>query len=108
MSKGDIVLIPFPFSDLSGHKVRPGLVLYEQKGGEDFIVVFISSVKQAKLGNFDVRIKASQTNGLKADSFIRTDKIATLQKKIVLGELGKLETTAYKLVKDKLRKILAI
>jgi len=41
MKKGDIVLIRFPFIDLSGTKIRPALVLFS--GGLDVIVSFISS-----------------------------------------------------------------
>jgi len=39
--KGKIVLIPFPFTDLTATKLRPALVLYE--GEKDVVVAFISS-----------------------------------------------------------------
>lgn len=91
MSKGTLVLIPFPFTDLSGHKVRPALVLYEQKGGEDCIVAFISSTAQKKIGIYDIAIAPSKENGIKVNSVIKVAKIATLQKKIILGELGKID-----------------
>ncbi len=45
--KGKIVAIPFPFTNLSGAKVRPALVIYE--GHEDVIVAFISSKIPAEL-----------------------------------------------------------
>ena len=106
MSKGDIVLIPFPFTDLSGNKVRPCLVLYEQKNGEDCIVSFISSVQRARLGKFQLKIKATTTNGLKKDSVLHVEKMATLQKKIILGELGKLDSKMGKLVDEKLKLLL--
>ena len=105
MSKGTIVLVPFPFTDLSGNKVRPCLVLYEQKNGEDCIVSFMSSINHPKLGARDIKVKATKTNGLKLDSVIKTDKLATLQKKIVLGELGTLEPVLMKAVDASLKKI---
>lgn len=40
MNKGDIVLIPFPFSDLSGAKNRPAVILIETD--EDITVAFIN------------------------------------------------------------------
>jgi mRNA interferase MazF len=108
MHKGTIVLVPFPFTDLSGNKVRPCLVLYEQKYGEDCIVSFISSVKQSKLHPTDIRIRATKINGLKIDSVVKMDKIATLQKKIVLGELGTLEPVLMKAVEATIKKIFGL
>lgn len=39
--KGKIILLPFPFTDLTSAKLRPALVIYE--GEKDVIVAFISS-----------------------------------------------------------------
>ncbi len=41
MEKGDIILIPFPFTDLSGNKTRPALVLIN--GELDVTLAFIST-----------------------------------------------------------------
>ncbi len=103
MPKGTIVLVPFPFTDLSGNKVRPCVVLYEQKGGEDCVIACISSIKQKRLSGFDVKVKSTITNGLKMDSVIKTEKIATLEKKIILGELGMLEKHLIKELDAKLK-----
>ena len=43
--KGKIVLIPFPFTDLSASKVRPAVIVSNFSQGEDIIVAFISSLK---------------------------------------------------------------
>ena len=108
MFKGTLVLVPFPFTDLSGQKVRPALVLYNSKNGEDCIVAFISGVKQKTSHSFDIKVKASSLNGLKQNSLIKIDKIATLQKKIILGEIGILEKEVISLVNKKLKRLLEL
>jgi mRNA interferase MazF len=106
MGKGHIVLVPFPFTDLSGQKVRPALILYASLRGEDCIVVFITSGKQKRKYPFDIPITPSARNGIKIPSVIKVDKLATLQKKIVLGELGTLESSILKEVDRKLKSLL--
>jgi len=78
MKKGDIVLIPFPFTNLKGAKRRPAVILY--RGELDVIVSFITSrVKWEE--KTDLLIVPDQLNGLKKPSLIRIDKIATLAPK---------------------------
>ena len=103
MHKGCIVLVPFPFTDLSGQKVRPALVLHVSKG-EDCIVAFISSTRGRK-NPLEIPIKATNHNRLKVDSVLKVDKIATLQKKIVLGEIGTAEKHIVTSVDASLRKL---
>lgn len=90
--KGTIVLIPFPFTDLSSHKVRPAVVLSHGLKGDDVVLAFISSQKIKRKETTDVVIaqtsKGFTETGLKADSIVRISKIATLDKKIMLGTLG--------------------
>jgi mRNA interferase MazF len=87
MKKGDIVLIPFPFTDLSGIKNRPALILIDSD--EDITVSFITT--QLKwLEKFDVRLESSNENGLKKASLIRLSKITTIDKELVIGKLGQL------------------
>lgn len=105
MSKGDLILVPFPFTDLSGQKVRPALVLHTETKGEDCIVAFLSSVKPKRTSRFDIAVTPSKTNGLKVPSVIKVNKLATLQKKIAIGELGALEATYRKQVDLKLKQL---
>jgi mRNA interferase MazF len=105
MSKGDIVLIPFPFTDLSGQKVRPALILCAERKGEDCIVAFLSSVKNKKVYPFDFLVIPSKRNGLKVNSVVKINKIATLEKKIVLGQLGTMESVDIKQIDIKLKRL---
>jgi mRNA interferase MazF len=91
--KGKVVLVPFPFTDLTAAKLRPALVLYE--GKKDVVLSFISS-KVPSESSFNTYIilrkidKGFEESGLKVDSVIRLDKIATVLKDLIVGELGEL------------------
>ena len=108
MRKGTIILVPFPFTDLSGHKVRPALVLHAPKNGNDFVVCFISSNQKVKIGSFDLKLKASLHNGLKVDSVIKVAKLATLEKRIALGEIGSLDEKIMRDVDYKIKIIFSL
>ena len=87
MKKGSVVLIPFPFTDLKGSKIRPAVVLSQSE--LDVTICFITSELKWKT-EYDVSAFPSKSNGLKAPSLIRTGKIATIDSTLVLGELGEL------------------
>ena len=59
---GQIVLTPFPFTDLSGNKVRPALILGIQNRGDDVTVCFISSVLPNKIHEFDIVLDVKEKN----------------------------------------------
>ena len=108
MRKGAIVLVPFPFTDLSGHKVRPALVLFASARGEDCIVAFISSRSAKKKSQYEVLVHMLSENGLKVDSVVKVDKIATLQKRIVIGEIGSVEKSVQKETEGTLRRLFGL
>ena len=77
MIKGDIVLIPFPFTDLTGVKNRPALVLVETDS--DITVSFITTqVKWEE--EYDIRLEPTEENGLKKTSLIRLSRLSTIDK----------------------------
>ena len=108
--KGKIVLVPFPFTDLTDAKVRPALVLNESRN--DVTVAFISSKVPSSPPAMDVVIQMSHPEfhltGLKVDSVIKLDKVATLSKRIIRGELGELGSKLKGDVNLKLRGMLKI
>lgn len=105
MAKGDIVLITFPFTDLSGSKLRPAVVLVETS--EDLTVCFITT----QLGwqePSDLLLQPSTTNGLKKPSLVRTSKIATLDKTLARGLLGRLTQQDTSQLNAKLKTLLQL
>ncbi|MBP9842882.1 MAG: type II toxin-antitoxin system PemK/MazF family toxin [Candidatus Pacebacteria bacterium] len=105
--KGTVILVPFPFTDLSGNKVRPAVIVSEKKIGSDVVVVFITSQTKQKEKHL-VIIKPEEGNGLKVLSKVVCSKIATLDAKIVLGELGTVSGSVLSQIDQELRKVLGL
>ena len=101
---GKIVLIPFPFTDLSGMKVCPAVIISNKNIGDDIVLVFISTNTKKK-SRFEVFIKMNKKNGLKSNSVILVSKIATLEKKMILGEIGQLSNDEILKIKDKIKSL---
>lgn len=105
MEKGDIILIPFPFTDLSGSKNRPGLVLVA--GELDVTLAFISTQLNWK-EETDILLKPNSGNGLKKESLVRLSKIATIDKDLAIGRLGKIDQDQIRMVNQNLKTILKL
>lgn len=109
MKKGDIILTPFPFTDLSQSKVRPAIVLAAGVYDRDVIICFISSVINKTMNETDILILDNDTtfskSGLKVSSMIKTNKIATVDKGIILGKLGELDSELLNKLDFNLKKI---
>jgi mRNA interferase MazF len=100
MVKGDIVLITFPFTDLSGSKLRPSIVLADTE--LDVTVCFITTQLQWQEPT-DIQLLSTPFNGLRKPSLIRTSKIATLDKTLAKGLLGQLTPGELKGLDSKLK-----
>ena len=100
---GDIVLLQFPFTDATGSKKRPALILLDTLDG-DIIVCRITS--QIKTSNFDIELTDWNTEGLKLFSIVRLHKIATLENSLIEKKLGELSSKDKKSVIEKIREIL--
>lgn len=84
---GSIVLTRFPFTDLSGDKRRPALVVSRDNDRRpDLVVCFITSVPRR--GPDMAPLAASPGTGLKVPSVVRFDKLATLDRSVIAGRLG--------------------
>jgi len=105
MSKGDIVLIPFPFTDLSGNKNRPAIVLIDSE--DDVTICFITTQLKWQ-SEFDITIQPTKSNGLKKTSLIRLNKFATVDKELIIGLLGQLDKKYLDQLNENLVKILKL
>jgi mRNA interferase MazF len=94
ITRGDVVLVSFPFTDLSTSKLRPAVVIRADPHHTDFVLAFISSrdVGRADLG--EVALLPShpefRLTGLAAASKIRATKLVTLSASLLRRWLGRI------------------
>ena len=100
MKQGDLVLVPFPFTDLTGNKVRPALVLVTTS--RDVTLAFITTQIQWQEPT-DLLLMPNGSNGLKKASLVRLSKLATIDSELVQGRLGEIAMSDLSLIHQNLR-----
>jgi len=88
--KGDVVVVPFPFSDLSQAKRRPALVLTNLEG-DDLILCQITSQQVRDQYAIKLDQEDFEAAGLRQRSNIRPNRIFTADSHIVLYRVGHLK-----------------
>jgi mRNA interferase MazF len=103
--KGDVVVVPFPFSDLSRAKKRPALVVAELKGN-DLILCQITS--QHVKDDYSILLddKDFVSGSLKKKSNIRPNRIFTADRHIILYRVGRIKEKKLNEVIEKIVQIL--
>ena len=93
LSRGDVVITRFPFTDLSDAKPRPALVIGADSTGRDCILAYISRVVPGHTGVCDFVLRPGDpefpSTGLRFPSVFRMDKVATLDRTLVSSRLGR-------------------
>jgi mRNA interferase MazF len=112
MIKGKVVLIPFPFDDLSTTKVRPAVCLTNSIGKYNHIILaLITSQIPTDLLETDIVLDTSHpdfaASGLHKPSTIRLDHLMTVRKSLVRRELGALSSATQNQLTEKLCKLLS-
>ena len=85
--KGDVVIVPFPFSNLSGSKRRPALVITNLRG-DDILICQITSKPSDDIFAQTLNQEDFETGSLPVDSFIRPFRVFTADQKIVFRKIG--------------------
>ena len=111
MEKGDIVLIKFPFTDISSKKLRPALIITEESKFKDFILAFITTQSDQR-EKYDILLttnfKDFQKTGLKKESILKLNKLTTLNKRMISGKIGSLTKELMNQVNNNLKDLFKI
>lgn len=89
-SAGRVVLVPFPFSDLSQSKLRPAVVLADAGRG-DWIVCQITSNPYGDPGSVSITDDSFSKGSLRTASFARPGKLFTASTSPIVAEVGALK-----------------
>lgn len=110
VKRGSVILIRYPFTDLTGEKVRPAVVLTPDQlipRLEDVLCLFISSVVPGELLPTDFVLEIAHPSfpqtGLKRRSILRAHKLALLHRSLVLRVLGKMDQALMGEINSRLR-----
>jgi mRNA interferase MazF len=107
LSIGQVVLATFPFSDLSSNKLRPCLVIGVAEF-DDVVLCQITSKRYRSKRAIPLLQSEFLKGSIVIDSFIRPDKIATLDKDMIKQVLGRISDNKLDTVKQKLKLFLEI
>ncbi len=107
LSIGQVVLASFPFSNLASSKVRPCLIIGIAEFN-DIALCQITSKRYSSKTALPLRIDDFKTGSLVTDSFIRPDKIATLDRTLIKQILGTVSSTKLSEVKLNLKNFFEI
>lgn len=99
--KGDIVVIPFPFSDLSSSKKRPAMVLADLPG-DDIILCQITSQSSADPNAIPVANTDMASGSLVKPGYVRPTRLFTADKNIILRKVATANTAKYGQVVQKI------
>lgn len=108
ISQRDILLVPFPFSDLSGKKLRPVLVVSKDdfnNHSDDMIVCAITSNLAKSYYSFDFENSDLEEGKLFDRSIIKIESIAKLKKRLVIKKIAKIKKEPFLEIMKKLKSL---
>lgn len=105
MAKGDLILIPFSFTNLADNKLRPAIILAETS--LDVTVPFVTTPLHWQ-GPTDIVLTPLTNKGIKKHSLVRLSKIATIDSSLILGAIRVINTAQTAGLNQKLKSIFQI
>lgn len=116
VQRADIVLVDFPYSDQTGSKVRPALVVQADSLNQildDTILALITSSARRRIGAssqyiVDISTTEGQRTGLRMDSVIQCENLIVYDQSLIIGLLGRLPAASMKRIDTCLKSALGI
>jgi len=111
IEQGDLLLVPFPFSDQSGKKVRPVIVISNEKfneNSEDVLVVGVTSSSSRDAYTINLANKDLDGGNLLTPCYVKIENILKIDKELVIKKIGKINKSKLKEITKKISEITQI
>lgn len=101
LRRGDVVLVPFPFTDLTTEKLRPAIIISVDPQKTDVVIAFVSSVvSPERLSETDYLLNQDNPDfartGLKKGSTFKMRKLLTIERSKIIRRLGRVSPATQK------------
>ncbi len=114
--RGNVVLVDFPYSDQTGRKVRPSLVVQSDEWNQrldDTILALITGSRHRRVGAstqyfIDISTSEGQQTGLRLDSVVQCENLITYDQSLILRVMGSLSAKAMQQIDGCLKTALGI
>ena len=104
----ELVLLPYPFSDQGGTKVRPAIIISNDtfnKRCEDCVMVPLTTVIKDEPFSLLINQDSLESGKLLKQSRIRIDKIFTIKKSLIMMKIGKINNDLLIKIKSEIDKV---
>jgi len=114
MKRGDVVIVDYPYSDATGRKVRPALVVQADSKNQvldDTIIALVTSQLRRRWDThveIDISTPDGKRSGLRLPSAVQCENLYTIDKKLILKSIGTLSGALMQRVDTCLRLALGI
>lgn len=104
----ELVLLPYPFSNQTGSKVRPAIIVSNDnfnKRCEDCVMVPLTTIIKDEPFSLIVNQDSLESGKLLKQSRVRIDKIFTIKKSLIIMQIGKINDKTFDKIKAEISKI---
>ena len=104
----ELVLLPYPFSDQVGSKVRPAIIVSNDnfnKRCEDCVMVPLTTLIKDEPFSLIVNQDSLESGKLLKQSRVRIDKIFTIKKSVIIMQIGKINDKTLEKIKTEINKV---
>lgn len=103
MNQRDVVLVHYPYTNFEQTKLRPAVILSKDSFNRMHAFCILCPITSQKtMPEFEIEVSPQEIEGkLKAKSYIRTDNLMSIDKELILDQIGKINPSFFEKIKTR-------